>query len=42
MLIAGEPQAQIRAGPPALPYNLAVYSFIETRLFSKLLFAYLD
>jgi hypothetical protein len=25
-----------------MPYNLAVYSFIETRLFSKLLFDYLD
>lgn len=25
-----------------MPYNLAGYSFIETRLFSKLLFDYLD
>jgi len=42
VLVAAEANGEIRAGPPALPYNLAVYSFIETRLFSKLLFAYLD
>jgi hypothetical protein len=27
------PQQLLRAGPTALPYTLAVYSFIETRLF---------